>query len=249
MILRWRGWGWGGLTVVNATSPGPPLSLTYTFGMKWILALSAIVAVAQPIQPEKERALGRGLANELRREAGPADNPELAAFVQRVGQRLAGANQYEFSLIGPNGPSEPAGLPGQIILVPTSFFRQAADEAEFAALVAHAMAHSALHHGWLQPQQGATIPLYFGHHTLVPMAYREQARRNELEADQRAVEIIARAGYDAAALSTYLRRAKADPERLAALEQRTPPGGELGGTEFLRLQQVVGTPKPPTLKR
>ncbi len=217
--------------------------------MKWIVALSAILAVAQPIQPEKERALGRGLANQLRREAGPADNPELAAFVQRVGQRLAGANQYEFSLIGPNGASEPVGLPGQIILVPTSFFRQATDEAEFAAMVAHAMAHSALHHGWLQPQQGATIPLYFGHHKLVPNAYREQARRNELEADRHAVEIAARAGYDAAALSTYLRRIKADPDRLAALEQRTPPGGELGGTEYLRLQQIVGIPKPTTLKR
>lgn len=217
--------------------------------MKWIVALSAMLAVAQPVQQEKERALGRRLANELRREAGPADNPELAAFVQRVGQRLAGTAQYEFSLIGPNGASEPIGVPGQIILVPTSFFRNAADEAEFAAMVAHAMAHSGLHHGWLQPQQGTTIPLYFGHHTLVPMAYREQARRNELEADRHAVEITARAGYDAAALSTYLRRTKADPERLAALDQRTPPGGELGGTEYLRLQEMVGTTKRPTLKR
>jgi Zn-dependent protease with chaperone function len=81
------------------------------------------------------------------------------------------------------------------------------------------------------------------------MAYREQARRNELEADRHAVEISARAGYDAAALSAYLRRIKADPERLAALEQRTPPVGELGGTEYLRLQQMVGVPQPPTLRR
>ena len=82
-----------------------------------------------------------------------------------------------------------------------------------------------------------------------PNAYREQARRNELEADRHAIEITARAGYDAAALSTYLRRIKADPDRLATLEQRPPPGGELGGTEYLRLQQIVGVPKPPTLKR
>ena len=218
--------------------------------MKWIVALSAMLAVAQPIQPEKERALGRGLADAMRREAGPIDNPELAAFVQRVGQRLAGASQYEFSLIGPNGANEPVGLPGQIILVPSSFFRQANDEAEFAALVAHAMAHVDLRHGLPQPQPGTNIPLiYLGHHTLVPMAYREQARRNELEADRHAIEITARAGYDAAALSAYLRRIKADPERLAALEQRTPPGGELGGTEYLRLQQMVGVPQPPTLRR
>lgn len=216
--------------------------LAYTFGMKWILVLSALLAVAQPIQPEKERALGRGLADAMRREAGPADNPELAAFVQRVGQRLAGTAQYEFSLIGPNGASEPVGLPGQIILVPTSFFRQATDEAEFAAMVAHAMAHVTLRHGWAPP-------VYWSPHTMGPNAYREQARRNELEADRHAVEITARAGYDAAALSTYLRRIKADPDRLAALEQRTPPGGELGGTEYLRLQQIVGLPKPPTLKR
>lgn len=202
--------------------------------MKWIVVLSAMLAVAQPIQPEKERALGRGLANELRSQAGPADNPELAAFVQRVGQRLAGANQYEFSLIGPIGSSEPTGLPGQIVLVPTSFFRQAADEAEFAALVAHAMAHVALRHGW-------AAPVYWSPHSMVPMAYREQARRNELEADQRAVEITARAGYDAAALATYLRRTQADLERVAALERRTLPGGELGGTEFQRLRQIAKT--------
>ena len=158
------------------------------------------------------------------------------------GQRLAGTAQYEFSLIGPNGASEPVGLPGQIILVPTSFFRQATDEAEFAAMVAHAMAHVTLRHGWAPP-------VYWSPHTMGPNAYREQARRNELEADRHAVEITARAGYDAAALSTYLRRIKADPDRLAALEQRTPPGGELGGTEYVRLQQIVGVPKLPTLKR
>ena len=210
--------------------------------MKWILALSAMLAVAQPFQPEKERALGRGLADAIRREAGPADKPELAAFVQRVGQRLAGTAQYEFSLIGPNGASEPVGLPGQIILVPTTFFRHATDEAEFAAMVAHAMAHVTLRHGWAPP-------VYWSPHTMGPNAYREQARRNELEADRHAVEIAALAGYNAAALSTYLRRIKADPDRLAALEQRTPPSGELGGTEYLRLQQMVGLPKPPTLKR
>src|SRR5258708_11734013 len=98
---------------------------------------------------------------------------------------------------------EPLSLPGGYIFVSSRLILTARNDAEFAGMLAHAMAHVAEHHGTRQATQGqvannASIPLIFmggwismgeGDESLVPMAFRSTLRRLEVEADVLAVKI------------------------------------------------------------
>jgi predicted Zn-dependent protease len=167
--------------------------------------------------------------------------------------------------------------------VPAALFLAARDEAEFAALLAHGMQHVALRHGLRQSTpsgQFATVPLIFlgGWPTgsagfAIPAGFALEQRKLELDADAHAVESLAAAGFDPAALLRYLARVQADTpvsktvsplptkeERLAALRSRigqiAAKPYEAGSPEFLRLQGEVRRVKeaparivPPALKR
>jgi predicted Zn-dependent protease len=237
----------------------------------------------QTLTLEKERALGSGLAAEIRRQARPFDIPVVSAYVARVGERLAASvpgGSFRFEVVVAEG-TEPIGLPGGFVLVPASFLLAAEDEAEFAGMVAHAMGHVFLRHGFVkarQPKEG-TIPLFMGgwagvhadtHHrnAWMPATFVDSLREYELEADRFGADLAGRAGYDPAALRNYIRRVQpeaspsvrvsplpAKAERLAALEQASDPAGEVGGSEFLRVREMVQVAlqsparKAPSLRR
>ncbi len=233
--------------------------------MKFWLAILSLAVCGQSIPPEKERALGRAMADHVRRQSGSFVNPEVSAYVERVGARLAAAVpgvEFRFEVVGP-GAQEPVGLPGGTVLVPASFFQLAEEEAEFAGMLAHAMGHVVLRHGMVNARPAAEggIPLVFlggwasvhadSRQTaaLVPAGLLESYRRFELEADQYGAEVAARAGYDATALRGYLQRVQpeepaaparsplpAKAERLAALRAGQ---GEVGGSEYLRIRDLV----------
>jgi predicted Zn-dependent protease len=89
---------------------------------------------------------------------------------------------------------------------------RAANEAELAGMLAHAMAHVTLP----RPQvDGATIPLVFlggwqgfgpGRDSLVPMSLLKTQRDNELRADAIAIQAMSESGYDPMDLARYLER-------------------------------------------
>ena len=232
--------------------------------MKIWLTILSLAVCGQTIPPEKERALGRGLADHIRRQSGSFANADVTAYVERVGARLAAAVpgvEFRFEVVGP-GALEPMGLPGGTVLVPSTFFRLANDEAEFAGMLAHAMGHVVLRHGVVNasPAAEGAIPLVFlggwasvhadSRQTgaLVPAGFLENIRRFELEADQYGADVAARAGYDATGLRGYLQRVQpeepapahsplpAKAKRLAALKEGR---GEVGGSEYLRIRDLV----------
>ncbi len=166
--------------------------------------------------------------------------------MERVGARL-GAGFRVVVIAGDKG--EPVGLPGLIVTVPAGFLLAVEDEAEFAGMLAHAMGHSALRHGFRDTPPSGRIPLIYmggwlGAHgdsqdgtPLYPIAMRARVAEYEREADRYGAEAAARAGFDGAGLARYLARRPVAQERLAALT--LAEGGEVSSSEFLRVREIV----------
>jgi beta-barrel assembly-enhancing protease len=249
--------------------------------MRWslfALVLSALSLSAQQqagagpnlYSRETEAALGEQLAQQVQRTATPVNNPVALRYVEQVGARLAAQLPeprftYTFALINPAGGAannnamrEPLALPGGYIFVPSSVLLAARDEAEFAGVLAHAMAHVADRHGTRQATKAATaqlatIPLIFlggstrvgtpqGSSVAIPIAFIQFSNAYEEQADMLAVKMASGAGYDAEGLRRYLNRESPGDPRIDALrrELQTPPANS--NDEFLRMQQQLRNP-------
>jgi len=234
--------------------------------MKWLICVFGISLAAQILTVEKERALGKGWAEEVRKRAAPLDLPEVSAYVERIGARLAGqvpGGDFRFEVVTADG-KEPSGVPGGIVFVPAAFLVKAEDEAELAVMMAHAMGHLALRHGFANAQRAkdGQIPMFFmggwmGTHadtedgsSMTPMGFLGSVKQNELDADRYGAELAGKAGFDAGALARYLKRvqpAESGPmapvppkvERLAALAGVEGAGGVVSGSEFARVKEMV----------
>jgi predicted Zn-dependent protease len=197
-----------------------------------IVACCALMAQ----QRQREAALGARLAGELRRQSTLLDTPTVRDYVNRLGARLAAQfpdqpPAYHFEIlvestaVQPNELSEPIAFPGGSVFVPSALFLSAGDEAEFAGMLAHAMSHAA------QPQEirNGSIPLvYTGSWTTtgssaLPVAFLRTARGLELQADLLAVQVMARAGFDPAALMHYIARTQHNPPSRPAQFSALPP--------------------------
>ena len=230
---------------------------------------------------EKEEALGRQLAEDLRSRSKPIDSPIVQAYLERIGQRIASniSNapfSFEFAAIDGvpcRDVPEPAALPGGHIFVSTNLLLAVRDEAEFAAILAHAMQHVALRHGTRQATRGvamnyASVPLIFtggpcGVSSLtIPAGFMAQRRLDEQEADSAAANTLARAGIDPKSLERYIQRTVTNSaHRLAALtavtEQMPAVATTATSNEFEAAREEVRrltmsqarAKEPPTLRR
>lgn len=214
--------------------------------MRLILLLAFVLtAVASELTSgsgtERERALGKQLAQEIRNRESAFEQEEALMYVRRLVDRLAQhlsepRVEPNVELIRGRSASEPIPLPGGYILVPATSFLAAQDESEFAGLMAHALAHLQLRHGLRQARQGevlnlSQVPLIFlggwtgihpqpGAPPAVPSGFQEEVKRYELEADRLAGELIAKAGFNSRAYERYLARTlPADSLRLKRMAE------------------------------
>jgi beta-barrel assembly-enhancing protease len=184
---------------------------------------------------EKERALGKQLAQEVRRQAKVLDDPIIGEYVNRVGQNLVRNSDarvpFTFEVI--DGPEVNAfALPGGYVFVYTGLIKMADEEDEFAGALAHEIAHVAARHMTRNATKGqlaqiGMIPLSIGLGGIggyaarqaagaaIPMAMLSFGRKDEAEADYLGVQYMYAAGYDPnGAISIF--------EKLEALEKNSP---------------------------
>jgi predicted Zn-dependent protease len=206
---------------------------------RWcVLGLLATGIAAQSTGPgrgvnfyslEKEQALGAQLAAEYRRNVRGIDSAGVSAYVNEMGQRIAGkaggaAYAYTFELVDDDRMflQEPVAFPGGPVFVPVGLILAAQNEGELAGMMAHAIAHIAARHGTKAATKTelvnqASIPLIFmggwtgyairqGQALAIPLGFVKFARQGELEADALAVAAMAAAGYDPAGLASYVER-------------------------------------------
>jgi predicted Zn-dependent protease len=185
--------------------------------------------------PEKEMALGRQLAQEVRRQARILDDPLITEYVNRLGQNLVRNSDakvpFTFEVI--EGPEVNAfALPGGYIFVYTGLIKMADEEDEFAGAVAHEIAHVAARHMTRNATKGqlaqiGMIPLsialggwggYAARQAAgvgIPMSLLRFERKDETEADYLGVQYMYAAGYDPnGAISIF--------EKLEALQRKEP---------------------------
>ncbi|MDR3698132.1 MAG: M48 family metallopeptidase [Candidatus Sulfopaludibacter sp.] len=185
---------------------------------------------------EKEMALGRQLAQEVRRQAKILDDPLITEYVNRVGQNLVRNSDakipFTFEVI--EGPEVNAfALPGGYVFVYTGLIKMADEEDEFAGALAHEIAHVAARHMTRNATKGqlaqiGTIPVgillggwggYAARQAAggvgIPLSLLRFERKDETEADYLGVQYMYAAGYDPnGAISIF--------EKLEALERNQP---------------------------
>jgi predicted Zn-dependent protease len=174
----------------------------------------------QNLSLNQEAALGKELAKQVRRSTTAVESQAIQDFVLRLGATVAaqapkGKFPLTFSVVnGLESPLHgPVVLPGGNIFVPISLLISANDEAEFAGMLAQAIARGSV----VVTSSEKSIPLIFyggfpNGSTLIPVVALEQLRQMELQADSLAAPALSSAGYDPTALIRYIDRVQtSDP--------------------------------------
>src|SRR5712671_6138348 len=183
---------------------------------------------------EKEIALGKGLAQEVERQAKIIDDPVIAEYVNRVGQNLVRNSDakvpFTIKVIDTEEVNAFA-LPGGFFFVNSGLVLKADSEAELAGVMAHEIAHVAARHGTRQATRGeiaqlATIPLIFmggwtgygirqAASVAIPVGFLSFSRGFESEADLLGLEYMYKSGYDPGAFVDFF-------EKVQSLEKKKP---------------------------
>lgn len=183
---------------------------------------------------EKEMALGKGLAQDIERQAKIVDDPVVAEYVNRVGQNLVRNSDAKVPFTIKVVDSEEVNafaLPGGFFFVNSGLVLRAESEAELAGVMAHEIAHVAARHGTRQASRGqvvnlATIPLIFmggwagygarqAASVLIPIGFLSFSRGFEEEADLLGLQYLYKTGYDPTAFVDFF-------EKLQSMEKKKP---------------------------
>jgi predicted Zn-dependent protease len=178
----------------------------------WILLLTVSLAAQVPaVSREKELALGAALASEFRKRSTVVADSRAENLVRKLaGEASPFTWRVEVVAEDLGGSThEPAAFPGGYLFVPVALMASTRDESELAAMLAHAMVHVLERHGL---SQGSKTPVYIGAGPVMPRGLLAQQRSFEVEADRRAVAMLIAAGYDPAALKSYISREQVDPQ-------------------------------------
>ncbi len=166
---------------------------------------------------ERELEIGRELDPEIRKQYGVYDSPELQAYVQRVGERLALLSHrsqlfYRFTVL--DSPEVNAfALPGGYVYITRGLLAYLNSEAELAAVLGHEIGHVTARHAVRQHATATAANLGFTIGAIFVPELANQAvanlvglmntaivrgygRKYELEADHLGSQYLALGGYD-----------------------------------------------------
>src|SRR5277367_4370712 len=183
---------------------------------------------------EKEIALGKGMAQQVERQAKIIEDPVISEYINRVGQNLVRNSDakvpFTIKVIDTEDVNAFA-LPGGFFFVNSGLILKADTEAELAGVMAHEIAHVAARHGTRQATRGeiaqlSTIPLIFlggwtgygirqAASVLIPVGFLQFSRQFEGEADMLGLQYMYKTGYDPEAFVDFF-------EKIQSLEKKKP---------------------------
>jgi len=184
---------------------------------------------------EREIALGKGLAQEVERQAKVIDDPVIAEYVNRVGQNLVRNSDAKvpFTIkVLDTDEVNAFALPGGFFFVNSGLILKTECEAELAGVMAHEIAHVACRHGTKQATKGelmqigslvamiatggwAGYAIRQGAGLLIPMGYLTFTRASEREADKFGLQYMYKSGYDPTSFVDFF-------EKIETLEKKKP---------------------------
>lgn len=158
---RTRGWAAVALVVVAACARNP------------VTGKSQLSLISE----SQEIAMGRQAAEETRRSIGLVDDPELQAYVQRIGMAMAAKSErpglpWSFQVV--DDPAVNAfALPGGFIFVTRGILTHLNSEAELASVIGHEIGHVTAKHSVAMISRAQVAQLGLG----VGMIFSEELRR------------------------------------------------------------------------
>ncbi len=192
-----------------------------------------------------EARIGAEQHDQILAEFGGAyDDPEVAAYVDSIGQFLVLTSErpavgFTFTVL--NSPIVNAfALPGGYVYVSRGLLALASDEAELAGVIAHEIGHVAARHGAQRMSSGIMAQLGLGLLGILTdspelagvaqlgalAAIQSYSRDQEYEADMLGVRYLARAGFDTDAMASFLSKMRAHSEVEARIAGRSGGGGQ-----------------------
>ncbi len=173
------------------------------------------------LSEEDEIRLGRETDVEIIRQYGLYEDPQLSAYLNEIGQRIAKVSHrpqlnYQFKIIDASVVNAFA-VPGGYLYFSRGILAALNNEAELAGVVGHEIGHIAARHSAQQysKAQLAQIGLGLGSILIdsplligvaqfgVGMLFLRFSRDHEREADRLGVEYASKAGYDASQLANF----------------------------------------------
>src|SRR5271154_3679038 len=178
---------------------------------------------------EKEIALGKGLAQEVERQAKIIDDPIIAEYVNRVGQNIVRNSdaRVPFTIrVLDTEEVNAFALPGGFFYVNSGLILAADNEAELAGVMAHEIAHVCARHATKNMTRAqiwnmASVPLIFVGGPVayaisevaglaVPLGFLKFTRDAEREADLLGLEYDYATGYDPQAFVQFFEKLNVD---------------------------------------
>jgi predicted Zn-dependent protease len=178
------------------------------------------------ISTDEEVTMGREMSVEVAKQYTLYDNAAVAAYVQEVGSRIARHSdrtdiEYHFAVIAKDEVNAFA-LPGGYIFVYTELMKDADDEAELAAVLAHEVGHVAARHATermtaMYGYQFVTGLILGENPNAVAKLVSDMAatggflkysRTDEFEADELGAKYLHAAGYDPKGMVDLLTKLK-----------------------------------------
>ena len=191
-------------------------------------ALALLGGGCATMSPSEEQKLGTAAAEEVERTMGFVREPRLVEYVRQAAARLVAAAErpdvaWQFHVVDDEEPNAFA-LPGGFVYVTRGLLTFLNSEDELAGVIGHEMAHVLERHAARRAGAATPFTVLFGVPaailgTVSPtlggfvggtgrlasgVALASYSRDQEREADDRGIALAARAGWDPAALASFL---------------------------------------------
>jgi predicted Zn-dependent protease len=200
-----------------------------------------------------DERVGEEAAKGVRAEMGFVEDPELSAYVNDLGARLAGhapprSFGYRFAIVDQFEPNAFA-LPGGHVYVSRGLLALANTPDELANVIGHEIAHAANRHAAAQQEtQRRQNPFVMPY---VRMAHLAAASRDlERNADEGGQTMAARAGFDPIGMTEFLQhldqveRIRRGHSRLPSFFDTHPGSTERAAVCAARASELSWTPAP-----
>jgi predicted Zn-dependent protease len=170
-----------------------------------------------------DRKVGEESSQDVKAQLGLIEDPELVAYVAKVGARLARHApkrnfEYSFQVVDQEAPNAFA-LPGGFIFVSRGLLTLANTEDQLANVLGHEIVHVAARHAAARQEVGSSLPAKLD--WLRGGYLASYGRDQEREADDLGQRLAAAAGYDPEGLVHFMRDLN-HTERLAFGSSRLP---------------------------
>lgn len=162
-----------------------------------------------------ESGLGNQVAEQVKRQLPMVDDPEIRAYVNDMGQRLAalaGRDEFDYSFeVIMDDSLNAFALPGGKIFLNAGAITKSHSEAELAGLVGHEIAHAVLSHGFQMVTQGnltaslaSFIPIPEVANIAAGLIVSSYSRDMERQSDILGTKLLANNGYAADGLHNLM---------------------------------------------